>query len=175
MSKKQHLLARKLWTQLRELITPIPEKNFAQLLDALKIWISSHPILLKNINCQCTALVLLLDGKISQLHFVKPTAGAFLKSIITADFYPPREIEDIIECLELVVREFALFTNWETCPICGEGYLEYWKDMNINEIVLCCSECGCEQYLHEEIINKDNLRLSILVPASKEDIKKLNL
>ncbi|AFZ23902.1 hypothetical protein Cylst_1624 [Cylindrospermum stagnale PCC 7417] len=172
MSQKQHPIVRKIWPQLRELISPIPENNFDELLASLKNWICHHQILLQNLNSECAALSLLLEDKTSQFPMVKLTAGAYLKSQINSDIYPPKDIKDIIERLEIIVREFALFTKWERCPICNEGYLQYWKDTNINEIVLSCPECGWEQYLNEQNVAEDNLRLSILVPASKEDMKE---
>ncbi|HLP91027.1 MAG TPA: hypothetical protein VK184_20895 [Nostocaceae cyanobacterium] len=176
MGKKQHPLVRKLWPQIVKLISPIPENDFEQLLDVLKNWVNSHPILIKklNPNYEHSALSLLLAGKINQFNFVQPEAGANLKRLISLDFCPPLQIEDILRILEIVVREFALFTKWETCPICEEGFLEYWQDMNTNEIILSCNECFYDEYLHKEKVDNSNLQKSIVIPASKQDIKQIH-
>jgi hypothetical protein len=96
----------------------------------------------------------------------KPEAGKYLKELITSELYPPESIRNIVNTLETTVREFAIFTKCEDCPVCNEGYLGYWIDAEKNKIVLYCPECGWEDLQGNKWTGKANL-----IPASIKDLK----
>lgn len=57
----------------------------------------------------------------------------------------PKHVEEIADRLETAIREFAVFTEWQDCPVCQEGYLGYWLEPRTKKLVLSCPECWWQQ------------------------------
>jgi hypothetical protein len=112
------------------------------------------------------ALSLLLEGKASEFPLSRPEAGSYLKRVITSEGYCPDSIQNVVDTLETLIQEFAVFTKWEDCPVCNEGYLGYWIDTNKNKIILYCPECGWEDLQGDEWTGTAKL-----IPASIQDLK----
>jgi hypothetical protein len=148
---KVNFRVKRLWEELQALIIPINSDDTDNPLNALKTWIESNQKMLQQGGLgENEALALLLEGKASEFPMSKPEAGEYFKSLITFDIYFPNTIKNIVDTLETAVREFAIFTKWEDCPICREGYLGYWINIDKNKIILHCPECGWEDLQEDE-------------------------
>jgi hypothetical protein len=164
---KVNFRVKRLWEELQDLILPIDSEDKENLLNTLKRWIESNQKILQQGELdESEALSLLLQGKASDFPMSKPEAGKYLKELITSKLYPPESIRSIVNTLETAVREFAVFTKWEDCPVCNEGYLGYWIDTNKNKIILYCPECGWEDLQGDEWTGTAKL-----IPASIQDLK----
>lgn len=148
---KVNFRVKRLWEELQSLITTIKSDDTDNLLNTLKTWIELNQKMLQQGSLdENEALALLLAGKASEFPMSKPEAGQYFKSLITSDIYFPSTMKNIVDTLETAVREFAMFTKWEDCPICREGYLGYWIDIDKNKIILHCPECGWEDLQEDE-------------------------
>jgi hypothetical protein len=164
---KTNFRVKNLWEQLQNLIIPLDSEDQVNLLNVLKTWIESNRKILQQGNLdKREALSLLLEGKAAEFAISKPEASQYLRELVTSDLFPPKTIEDIVNTLEIAVREFAVFTKWEDCPVCQEGYLGYWIDIGKNKIVLSCPECGWEDLQEEEWTGEAKL-FPALIPELK--------
>jgi hypothetical protein len=165
MNKKPHYRVTRLWQQLRNLVSEISEEQTYELLNTVKLWVEENQrILGSNFAKDRPALSLLLEGKASQFPNSQPLAGRQMRYLILA--LPPTSIEDTADTLETAIREFAVFTKWEDCPICQEGFLGYWIEPHTKTWVLCCPECWWQQ----DLSGKKWLDASPLLPASIEEL-----
>jgi hypothetical protein len=167
MSRKSNYRVERLWQQLRDLVTPIENDKTYELLDVVRCWIKENE---KNLGFDFTkdraALSLLLEGKASQFPINRPIeAGQYMKSLILTPPIP-RNLETMADTLEAAIREFAIFTEWQDCPVCQEGYLGYWIEPRTKTLVLCCPECWWRQ----ELSGKEWLDSSPLLPASIQEL-----
>jgi hypothetical protein len=165
---KVNFRVKRLWEELQDLIKPIESRDTQKLLNTVKEWIELNRKILQQGELErSAALVLLLEGKAFEFPMSKPEAGEYLKNLITYEEYLPRTINSLVDTLETIIREFAVFTKWEDCPVCREGYLGYWTNAERNKVILCCPECWWRQDLNgEEWLGKESL-----FPASIQDLK----
>jgi hypothetical protein len=106
---KTNFRVQKLWEQLQDLIIPLNSEDKVNLLSVLKTWIESNRKILQQGNLdKCEALSLLLEDKVLDFAMSKPEASQYLKELVTSDLFPPRTIVDIVNTLEIAVREFAI-------------------------------------------------------------------
>lgn len=78
----------------------------------------------------------------------------------------PRHVGEMADRLEAAIRGFAVFTEWQDCPACQEGYLGYWIEPRTKRLVLSCPECWWQQN-----INGEQWYESLpLLPASIQEI-----
>jgi hypothetical protein len=164
---KVNFEVRRLWKELRALITPIDAEETTMLLNTLKTWIESNQKLLQQELDRSEALSLLLEGKATEFPMNKPQAGQNLKRLITSDLLIPSSLQNIVDTLETGIREFAVFTKWEDCPVCQEGYLGYWINVEKNKIVLHCPECGWE-----DVQDNERTGTAKILPASIQQLRE---
>lgn len=78
----------------------------------------------------------------------------------------PRHVGEMADRLEAAIRGFAVFTEWQDCPACQEGYLGYWIEPCTKRLVLSCPECWWQQN-----INGEQWHESLpLLPASIQEL-----
>jgi hypothetical protein len=164
---KVHFRTKRIWEELQDLIRPIESEDTQKLLRTVREWTELNRKILQQEKLDgSAALSLLIEGKASEFPLSRPEAGSYLKRLITSGGYLPDSIQDVVDTLETIIREFAVFTKWEDCPVCNEGYLGYWIDTNKNKIILYCPECGWEDLQGDEWTGTAKL-----IPASIQDLK----
>jgi hypothetical protein len=169
MVKKLDTKVKRLWQELQDAITPTDASNLHEILNVVKFWIMERQNLLGSYLQRSPALSLLLSGEFSEFPMSIPLAGENIRDLILSDFYPPRDIEHMTKILEEAIREFLVFTRWEDCPACNEGYLGYWIEPTSKTLVLKCPECWWEQ----DIEGNQWTSPLALMPASMQDLQDL--
>jgi hypothetical protein len=167
MDRKLTHKADKVWLSLRSLILPIEDNKTYDLLDAVKHWIEKNQrILSTDFAKGCPALLLLLEGKASQFPIYRPLEAAQKMKYLVLSLPIPESVEAMAERLETAISEFAIFSEWQECPVCQEGFLGYWIEPQTKTLVLRCPECPWEQ----DISGKKWVETSALLPASVEEL-----
>lgn len=168
MHRKLTPRADNVWRNLRSLILPIEDSKVYNLLNTVKQWIEENKRILGGLDFAKArpALSLLLEGKASQFPINRPIeAGQYLKrQVLTLPI--PKHVEEMADRLETVIREFAVFTEWQDCPICQEGYLGYWIEPCTKRLVLSCPECWWQQ----DINGQEWVDSLPLLPASIQEL-----
>ena len=136
--------------ELQRLILPIPDTETQSLLNTLKTWMEQRSAFQDvNFKYDYPALTLLLEGKSSDLVIQNPAlAASQLKNAVSRASLAHRDQDDLLLSLEYALRWFAAPTEWEDCPDCNEGYLQYWVEPQQRKVLLVCPECGYEELLN---------------------------
>jgi hypothetical protein len=171
MSKKNQSKVSEFWQTLQNKVVKIDEDNFLEILDAIKSWILDNEKSLGQDRLHREpSLSLLLSSDASNFPMNRPLAGKHVKGRILSNLYPPQKKEEIVSFLESIIQEFAVFTKWEDCPACNEGYLGYWIEPTSKTLVLKCPECWWEQ----DIEGNQWTSSLVLIPASMQDLQEVS-
>lgn len=168
MKKEKNRKIYSLWKNLESSIGSFKDEQTFELLDVIYTWVKTHsPELGSNFSKDRVALTLLLQGESRDFAICHPIDAAHrMRHILSA--VQPDSISNMADLLEVIVREFAIFTTWKDCPVCEEGYLGYWLEPNKMKLVLCCPECLNRQTMDGEPWGEE----VALRPLLKSDIEQ---
>lgn len=167
MARRLTHKADKTWLSLRSLILPLEDNQTYNLLNAVKQWIEKNQrVLSADFARGCPALSLLLEGEASQFPIYRPLEAAQKMKYLVLSLPIPKSVEAMAERLETAISEFAIFSEWQECSVCQEGFLGYWSEPRTKTLVLRCPECWWEQ----DLSGKKWVEPSPLLPASTQDL-----
>ena len=170
MNRKLTHKADNVWQNLSSLISQIEEDKTYDFLNTVKQWVEENQRILGGSDFAKgrPALSLLLEGKAYQFPINRSIKAArYLKRLVIS-MPIPKNVEDMADRLETAIREFAVFTEWQDCPVCQEGYLGYWSEPLTKRLVLSCPECGWQQDLN----GQEWVESLPLLPASIQELGK---
>lgn len=157
--------------ELQRILLPIPDAEPYQILHSVKDWMENNDRF-KNINLEhdYPCLFLLLKNKPSDFVIRNsPEQGIYLKSGVLLAAREPSD-SDVLRLLNYAVSMSAIPTEWEDCPVCREGYLEYWVQphQTPRKVFLYCPECSYEEFLNGW---DETAESSPIFPALRQDYK----